>query len=103
MRENANRREVSLGGFDVPRGAQVASPVTIAPPPPEVNSLSPREVRARQLVLAADTLDAWRAKFEGYQTTRDSCLCPDFQIRRPPGGCKHQIAFRMLEDRDAAP
>jgi len=68
----------------------------------DLTRLSPREARARQLILAANTLDAWLAKFGRYQTTRDSCLCPDFQIRRPRGGCKHQIAFRILEEREAA-
>jgi hypothetical protein len=36
--------------------------------------LSARELRARQVVLAAGTLDAWRAKFERYATRRDERL-----------------------------
>jgi hypothetical protein len=59
-----------------------------------------REVRARQLVLAADELDAWAAKFKRYHTTTESCDCPDNTMRRPPGGCKHILALRLIAARE---
>lgn len=61
--------------------------------------LTARELRARQGVLDAGLLDAWRAKLERYGTTRTDCRCPDFTVRRPEGGCKHMIALRLLEDK----
>lgn len=66
-------------------------------------SLTSRELKARQAVLAAGELDVWRAKFEQYHTTADSCGCPDYQIRGVARGeiesCKHMIAWRLLLER----
>ena len=67
--------------------------------------LTARQLRARQVVLAAGTLDAWQAKFERYGTTTNSCLCPDWQIRGRRNeitACKHMEAKRLLEGRQAA-
>jgi hypothetical protein len=62
--------------------------------------LNARELRARQVVLAAGTLDAWQAKFEKYGTTLADCNCMDHQIRGGKVGfCKHMIAFRLLAER----
>ena len=67
-------------------------------------SLSSRELAARQVVLAAGELDAWRAKFERYHTRADWCGCPDYQMRGIGRGqidaCKHMIAFRLLAERE---
>jgi hypothetical protein len=67
-------------------------------------ALTARQLKARQVVLAAGTLDAWQAKFEKYGTTLSSCLCPDWQIRGRRNeitACKHMEAKRLLEARQA--
>jgi len=56
-----------------------------------------REMQARQLVLAAGTLDVWQAKFDLYRTTLDSCQCPDTIYRHVI--CKHRIALGLLKAR----
>jgi hypothetical protein len=60
--------------------------------------VSPREARARQAVLARGTLDVWRAKFDKYHTTAQSCMCTDYQVHWRQAGfeCKHMIALRLL-------
>lgn len=65
--------------------------------------LTARELKARQLVLAAGTLDAWQAKFARYRATTSSCQCPDYQIRGRRGEiefCKHILALRLLAERE---
>jgi len=68
-------------------------------------ALTARELKARQAVLAAGTLDAWRGKFERYHTTRDYCRCADFQVRgltrHEIDACKHMLAMRLLQERGA--
>jgi hypothetical protein len=58
-----------------------------------------REIRALEPVKAAEVLDSWRAKFDDYRTTADSCDCPDSLFRK--ADCKHRRAFRMLAAREA--
>ena len=61
--------------------------------------LTAREMKARQLVLAKGTLDAWASKFQLYQTTTSSCQCPDALYRHVL--CKHSIALRLLKTRES--
>jgi len=70
-----------------------------------IAALTSRQLKARQMVLAAGVLDDWQAKFEKYHTTIHSCLCPDFQIRGRRNeitACKHMEAKKLLEARQAA-
>jgi len=67
--------------------------------------LNAREMKARQLVLAKGTLDAFAAKWKKYGTTTSSCNCMDWQVRGRRGeisACYHMIAKRLLRERDAA-
>jgi hypothetical protein len=57
-------------------------------------ALTARQLKARQVVLAAGELDAWQAKFEKYGTTIESCGCPDALYRHVV--CKHSLALRLL-------
>lgn len=83
-------RQRAAGGSDGAWGADPSDPTILQDPPP----VNRRELEARQIVLAAGTLDTWRAKFEKYRTTRDDCDCPDRQFRGVE--CKHMLAWRML-------
>ncbi len=78
----------------VPPGGPLAPTID----PAEVD---PRELRAMQVVQAADVLDAWRGRFARYGTTVDYCGCPDYahHWRRPGFACKHMRALKLLEAR----
>jgi hypothetical protein len=59
-----------------------------------------RELRARQVLEAAETVELWRRKFERYHTTATRCDCPDWQFRGRRNeieACAHMVALRLLE------
>ena len=83
-----------------PKGKAPINNTTIAPPAEPVN---PRLERAMQIVAAGHLRPGragWYVRSQAddatwYYVDGQSCECPDWQNRRPAGGCKHMRAVLM--------